>query len=656
VRGALATGHPRCSPHDGVPPPSAFSGAGHTIQTPRSPGSAKQDDPGEQHVSPIQLVQEPPDEQAAVVANPEPLRPEVSAADDPILRVLLQHGRLVPLRPESHGMGKKHPWLRSVIGQATKDPVQIRLWEKEKPDCHWGLRLDDDSDIIVIDIESAARGKGDGAATIARLEQEHGALLPPGPVERSLGGGLHSWLRIPKQFHGMFKNWSAVFGCDSGVDIRVARGMVAIPVSSSGRWTVSPAEVEIPILPAWFCEALVQHRPQQSPPEKIEGTPAARVRPQGRPALPEPIRNKQRFVLFRGTVFMGLWHKTRRLPNGRSHSEYEIALCTKAYAHGFSDGQVLTLIREWWAAHPVAIERLHAARPDQVQDYDESRLVSRIMPAAYAAAEPFINAWNQRMAAARAAKNAARTRTRVLAYLGGHGPATPSDVVAGLSGQAGMGAPTVSAVKKALSRMAVEGQVTRSSKGVYRGEKDGECITTTEMSPQREGRVSGRGWKVPSDLVWYAETCGVELEPVAAQVRSELSSILGKVATKPNFVRRLISEIEDQSGLAPATQLQRAVNGYYRRAVPSRPGKRWRIRIGEARAVAMLRDLEKGLWPELGVEEAVDALRRIAEYSRPPLKVIDLTGCLIQTLLAPQARGGLKASAIADGKGQWKVA
>jgi hypothetical protein len=140
-----------------------------------------------------------------------------SPADDPDFRWLLEHGRAVPL-----GADKK-PRLRSVKRNASKNLAQIRAWAKKKPGCRWAIHIDEDSDLVVIDCEAPAKGKGDGEATLAELERQYGPL-PLGPVARTVSGGTHRYGRCPRKYLPLVKNWTNPMGTKAkpyGFDIRV---------------------------------------------------------------------------------------------------------------------------------------------------------------------------------------------------------------------------------------------------------------------------------------------------------------------------------------------------------------------------------------------------------------------------------------------------
>src|SRR2546428_3344620 len=110
--------------------------------------------------------------------------------------LLLAHGRLAPLHP-----GSKTPWLRSLIAGASNDPVQVAVWEREKPDCAWGVRITDE--LIVLDLERPGKGSfAGGARQIDWIECESGQRLPDGPLATTQSGGEHRYLTLPQAYRG----------------------------------------------------------------------------------------------------------------------------------------------------------------------------------------------------------------------------------------------------------------------------------------------------------------------------------------------------------------------------------------------------------------------------------------------------------------------
>jgi hypothetical protein len=332
--------------------------------------------------------------------------------------VLLAHGRLVPLYPDS-----KHPWLRSLKDGASNDPAKIAKWEQNKPGCGWGMRIASD-ELIVLDLEPPGKGSFAGGVRMTDwLECEAGRRLPDGPIATTQSGGQHRYFTLPPAFRGLVRNWTRVF---PGIDIRVKGGLVVIPPSSGRMWIESPDDLAISELPTWFCQLMLQKRglTTRTPAEKRPNVSCSAPtytfsdRQERKSAsvqiVREPIPTRLRFRLRKSGDFVGLWNRTRRLSD-ETNSSYEFALAVYAFLRGLTHGQVATLITAWWAKHSIQGKL--------------DRLDRKIIPNAWDATRGDVEAFQ----AQREAKTAGKTRNRILAYISQHGPATPAQVAAALS-------------------------------------------------------------------------------------------------------------------------------------------------------------------------------------------------------------------------------
>ena len=171
---------------------------------------------------------------------------------------LLLCGRLIPLNP-----GTKKPWVRSYA-DASNHPAQLAKWARTKPNCDFGLVIDAD-DLIVLDCEGP--GKGNGRRSIDWAEVDAGKRLPDGPVATTPSGGEHLYFRLPAKYIGKIRNWTRVL---AGLDIRIKKGMVAIPPAARREWIESFDDVALPILPDWFCELLLEGTAVQDTPAAVE--------------------------------------------------------------------------------------------------------------------------------------------------------------------------------------------------------------------------------------------------------------------------------------------------------------------------------------------------------------------------------------------------
>jgi hypothetical protein len=89
--------------------------------------------------------------------------------------------------------------------------------------------------LIVLDLGNESRG--DGAATIRRLAEDHGPV-PGGPAVETPSGGRQLYFLLPENFTGVIRNWTAVL---PGIGIRVNEGTVmlpptACPMGPTGGW------------------------------------------------------------------------------------------------------------------------------------------------------------------------------------------------------------------------------------------------------------------------------------------------------------------------------------------------------------------------------------------------------------------------------------
>jgi hypothetical protein len=240
------------------------------------------------------------------------------------------------------GQNKK-PILKSVLQQASKDLGKIRAWEERYPGCRWAIRLDPDTDVMVLDIEGPEKGKGDGLATLAQLECKHSAKLPEGPNARSMNGGTHLWGRCPGKYAHVVKNWTSPLGMGCGLDLRVHTGSVAVPPSTGYHWIIPPTAMPLPVWPEWLVRELLKAKgidPDNPTSAKVL---APRSSPPNRSGLmtlaSEPYSDKLYFRLGRKCpTFQATWNRVANFSDA-SNSSYEFAIAKAALTWGFTPGQ-----------------------------------------------------------------------------------------------------------------------------------------------------------------------------------------------------------------------------------------------------------------------------------------------------------------------------
>jgi Bifunctional DNA primase/polymerase, N-terminal/AAA domain len=121
----------------------------------------------------------------------------------------------------------------------TTDAAEIRHYWTERPKANVCIVTGADSGIFVVETDTAAHGDGvDGAASLAALEAEHGAL-PETLMAISPSGSIHRYFKHPGRY---VINSESVIA--PGVDVRGDGGMVVAPPS------MMPAREATPATPA----------------------------------------------------------------------------------------------------------------------------------------------------------------------------------------------------------------------------------------------------------------------------------------------------------------------------------------------------------------------------------------------------------------------
>jgi hypothetical protein len=308
--------------------------------------------------------------------------------DDPALEALLRFAAIYPIDDD------KSPKVMSIAVEATKDIAIIRRWESDSN--AFGLSIDDGSDVFVFDVESVAKGKGDGEAVLDALERQHGGL-PIGPATRTKSGGRHLYFRSAEKYRGQIHNWNKVL---PAIDVKTGGGVTFVPPTAGYSWIRSPAEYAIPLAPDYLVEAILERYGGSSRSVGIqENRPVRRTRTARRSAFrgkAEPYSDKEWYRLYRSRGFKSVWHRRAAMPHDPTNSALELSLANRALARGFTPGQVVTLIRVWWRMFELTEK--------------EDRLRTDIIPAAQAATKAYVNTYR----AERQRRQDVKARNRII--------------------------------------------------------------------------------------------------------------------------------------------------------------------------------------------------------------------------------------------------
>lgn len=164
--------------------------------------------------------------------------------------------RVFPLQP---GGKKPLPGSRGFL-DAVSDPAEVvRLFAD--PSLNLGVATG--GGLLVLDVDR--KGSADGAESLARLLEQHGAL-PRAPAVATPSGGWHLYLYAA----GEHRSTAGRLG--PGLDSRARGGYVVAPPSTVDgrkyRWCAgrSPRDVPLAPAPAWLLEALKPAAPQPAEP------------------------------------------------------------------------------------------------------------------------------------------------------------------------------------------------------------------------------------------------------------------------------------------------------------------------------------------------------------------------------------------------------
>jgi hypothetical protein len=187
-------------------------------------------------------------------------------------------GRGLAVFPACAAVKKSHKAADHSNGArwgATSDPAEIRRDFARWPDCRVGIPTGAGNRIVVIETDTPQGHGTNGAALLAKLEAEHGAL-PDTLTACSPSGSLHRYFLHPGN-RIKIKTTASVIG--AGIDIRGDGGMVIAPPSLNldGRRYRWINRNPIAAMPAWLVELT-----REKPPSISQRAVAAIRRPIGR--------------------------------------------------------------------------------------------------------------------------------------------------------------------------------------------------------------------------------------------------------------------------------------------------------------------------------------------------------------------------------------
>jgi hypothetical protein len=161
-----------------------------------------------------------------------------------------------PVKPND----KDPPLVDDWPELASTHAEQVETWWRWYPQANVGIACGGPARLLVVDVDV----DGNGEASIAQLEKEHGAL--PETVETiTPSGGRHIWLTVPfdRPLPG-----NTVKAIAPGVDTRCDRGYIVSPPSTVGgqpyTWSGDCAD-SIATAPAWLLDRLKETNGRKGP-------------------------------------------------------------------------------------------------------------------------------------------------------------------------------------------------------------------------------------------------------------------------------------------------------------------------------------------------------------------------------------------------------
>lgn len=184
----------------------------------------------------------------------EPVRPETpqspactcgrpKATKDNLERgiaAVLAHGNLSAAQAKTRAEAQlcksvgKHPRTEHGVDDATTDAAQIRAWWKRWPQANIGVHMGAGAGVWGLDLDEKDKGPD-----VFEAMKEGREPLPPTPIQRSGGGGLHLFWRLPedREVKNRVAAKDAAGRRIKGIDVRSTGGyLVLAPSVHESTW------------------------------------------------------------------------------------------------------------------------------------------------------------------------------------------------------------------------------------------------------------------------------------------------------------------------------------------------------------------------------------------------------------------------------------
>jgi hypothetical protein len=182
-----------------------------------------------------------------------------------------------PVPPDSKKSYKSAKYSNGARWGASSDPAEVRRDFTHWPNARIGIPTGAVNGIVVVETDTIEGHGIDGAALLAKLEADHGAL-PDTLTACSPSGSLHRYFLHPGR-DIRIKTTASVIG--SGVDVRGDGGMVIAPpsVNLDGRAYRWINKLPVVAMPRWLVELT-----RDKPPSISQRAVAAIARPYDGPS------------------------------------------------------------------------------------------------------------------------------------------------------------------------------------------------------------------------------------------------------------------------------------------------------------------------------------------------------------------------------------
>src|SRR5262245_52976049 len=221
----------------------------------------------------------------------ENITPPQAQNGHPVLTAALAYAakglHIFPVPPNKKKSYKSAKYSDGRKWGATADAAQIQRDWRRWPNANVGIPTGAINGFFVVELDTEEGHGVDGFASLAALEQQHGAL-PATLQARSPSGSLHYYFRHPG--NGIkIKNSASEIG--AGVDCRGDNGMVLAPpsVRADGAYTWVNPQAAIADAPRWLLDRVVV---EDHPPTPAASTPPYVYVPGDDVAFEEEVRSR----------------------------------------------------------------------------------------------------------------------------------------------------------------------------------------------------------------------------------------------------------------------------------------------------------------------------------------------------------------------------